>query len=131
MERYIRSGLSPDEAAAAARRQLGNTTLIREEIFQMNGIGWLDRLAQDLRYALRQLRCNPGFSALVATTLALGIGGTTAVFSVVQAVLLAPLPYAEPGQLVRFYQQEPDSPDTRHVSRGSPFCLASRACRLI
>ena len=70
-------------------------------------------MKQDLRYAVRQLRRSPGFSGVVIVTLALGIGGTTAVFSVLQAVLLAPLPYQEPGQLVRFYQQEPDKPATR------------------
>ena len=58
----------------------------------------------------------------MTATLGVGIGGTTAVFSVVQAVLLAPLPYEQPGQLVRFYQQEPDNPDTRDV-------LAARTSR--
>ena len=58
---------------------------------------------------------------MVVATLGLGIGGATAVFSVVQAVLLAPLPYEEPGQLVRFYQQEPDKPDTRGVLAGTHF----------
>jgi putative ABC transport system permease protein len=67
----------------------------------------------ELRYACRQIRHNLGFSAVVAATLALGIGGTTAVFSVTHAVVLAPLPYAEPGQLVRIYQQEPGSPSAR------------------
>ena len=117
VERYIRSGMTPAEARAAARRQLGNLTLAREEIYQLNGIDWIDALAQDLRYAFRQLRRSPGFSAVVIATLALGIGGTTAVFSVVQAVLLAPLPYEQPVELVRFYQQEPDNPATRHYSR--------------
>jgi putative ABC transport system permease protein len=78
---------------------------------------------QDLRFAFRQIRCNPGFSAVVIFTLAMGIGGTTAVFSVLQAVLLAPLPYEEPGQLVRFYQQEPDKPATRHYLTGTHFSL--------
>jgi predicted permease len=64
---------------------------------------------QDLRYAVRQLRRSPGFSAVVVATLAVGIGGTTAVFSVTHAVLLAPLPFAQPGQLVRVYQQEPET----------------------
>jgi putative ABC transport system permease protein len=68
---------------------------------------------QDLRYALRQLRRSPGFSAVVIATLAVGIGGTTAVFSVMHAVLLAPLPYAQPGQLVRVYQQKSDNHATR------------------
>jgi predicted lysophospholipase L1 biosynthesis ABC-type transport system permease subunit len=59
----------------------------------MNGVRWIDELARDLRYAFRQLRHGPGFSAVIVATLALGIGGTTAVFSVMHAVLLAPLPY--------------------------------------
>jgi putative ABC transport system permease protein len=78
---------------------------------------------QDLRYAIRQLRRNPGFAAAAIVTLAVGIGGTTAVFSVFQAVLLAPLPYEEAGQLVRFYQQEPDKPTTRHYLTGAHFAF--------
>jgi putative ABC transport system permease protein len=78
-------------------------------------------LKQDFRYAVRQIRRSPGFSTVVIATLAVGIGGTTAVFSVLQAVLLAPLPYEQPGQLVRLYQQEPDKPDTRHYLTGTHF----------
>jgi putative ABC transport system permease protein len=78
---------------------------------------------QDLRFAFRQIRRSPGFSGVVILTLALGIGGTTAVFSVLQAVLLAPLPYDEPGQLVRFYQQEPEKPVTRHYLTAAHFKL--------
>ena len=70
-------------------------------------------MKQDLRYALRQLRRSRGFSAVVIATLAVGIGGTTAVFSVLHAILFAPLPYAQPGELVRIYQQEPENPGTR------------------
>src|SRR5688572_27965938 len=114
VERYTRSGMTQEAARAAARQQLGNLTLVREEVYTLNGIAWVDALAQDLRDASRQLRRSPGFSAIVIATLALGIGGTTAVFSVVKAVLLAPLPYDQSGQLVRFHLQEPDKPDTRH-----------------
>jgi hypothetical protein len=121
VDRYVRSGMTSEEAYIAARRQFGNATLIREEIFEMNGIVWVEALAQDLKYALRQLRRRPGFSAVVVATLALGIGGTTAVFSVFQAVLLAPLPYEEPGQLVRFYQQEPGRPATRSYLTATHF----------
>ena len=78
---------------------------------------------QDLRFAFRQIRRSPGFSGVVIVTLALGVGGTTAVFSVLQAVLLAPLPYEEPGRLVRFYQQEPGKPATRHYLTGAHFSL--------
>ena len=76
---------------------------------------------QDLRYAFRQLRRAPAFAAAAIGTLALGIGGTTAVFVVVQGVLLAPLPYEEAGQLVRFYQQEPRDPSTRGYLTGPHF----------
>ena len=86
-------------------------------------------MKQELRYAVRQLRRSPGFSAVVIATLALGIGGTTAVFSVLQAVLLAPLPYEQPGQLVRFYQQEPDKPATRALPDGCALLVASRTTR--
>src|SRR5688572_13694029 len=84
-------------------------------------------VTRDLRLAFRQLWRNPGFSAVVIVTLALGIGGTTAVFSVLQAVLLAPLPYEEPGRLVRLYQQEPDKPSTRHYLAGTHFSLLREA----
>jgi hypothetical protein len=87
----------------------------------MNGIGWIERFVQDLRYAFRQLRRRPGFAAVVVATLAVGIGGTTAVFSVVQAVLLTPLPYDQPGRLVRFYQQEPENPSSRSYLTGPHF----------
>jgi putative ABC transport system permease protein len=95
-------------------------TLMRDP-YHMNSIGWIEGSVQDLRYALRQLRRSPVFATVVIATLALGIGGTTAVFSVVHAVLLAPLPYEQPGQLVRVYQQEPENPSTRYYLTGPHF----------
>ena len=120
-DKYRRQGMSSDEAYVAARRQFGNPTLLRQDIHEMNSIGWIEQALQDLRYAVRQLRGSAGFAAVVVATLGLGIGGATAVFSVVQAVLLAPLPYEEPGQLVRFYQQQPNAPDTRDVVAATHF----------
>jgi putative ABC transport system permease protein len=120
-ERYIRAGMTAEEARAAAHRRMGNVTIVAEDVDAMNGIAPLDGVIQDLRYAGRQIRRSPGFSAVVIATLALGIGGTTAVFSVVHGVLLAPLPYREPGQLVRLYQIEPGKPDTRNVLTATHF----------
>ena len=115
------AGLTEEQARTAARRDLGNVALVVEDTRTAWGWFAVEQIGQDLRYAIRQVRRGPLFATVVAATLALGIGGTTAVFSVVQAVLLAPLPYEEPGQLVRFYQQEPDNPSTRHYLAGPHF----------
>jgi putative ABC transport system permease protein len=97
--RYIGAGMAPEAARRAAQRQLGNLALVHEDIYRMNSIGWLDVLVQDMRYALRLFARNRSFAAVVALTLALGIGANTAMLSVVYSVLLRPLPYADPGQI--------------------------------
>jgi predicted permease len=93
-------GLSPDEARYAAQRAFGNATRISEETREMWGYQWFDRLLNDLHYGCRTFKNNPGFAAVAILTAALGIGANTSIFSIVNAVLLRPLPYPEAGRLV-------------------------------
>src|SRR5580765_1729947 len=92
-------GMTPQEARDAARRKLGNTTLVREEIYRMNSIVFLEALIQDLRYGLRLLRLNPGFAAVAILSLALGVGANATMFQLLNALRIRTLPVAQPEQL--------------------------------
>lgn len=118
-------GMSGEEARAAAQRKLGNMMRIREEIYTMNtiawfGVSWFDTLGRDVRHALRGLRRNPAFTAVALLTLAIGIGANTAVFTVVNSVLLKPLNYPRPEQLVAVRQVAPGAAGLASFSNGLP-----------
>ena len=100
-ERQRDAGVPESDALRAARRALGNTTLIRERTRDVWGWRWLDELARDVRHAMRGLGRSRGFSATVVLVLALGIGANTAMFSVVYGMLIRPLPYPDAGAVVR------------------------------
>ncbi len=99
-QEYVERGMDPSEAREAARKKLGNPTLIREEVYQMNTLMVVEGAARHVRHALRMIRTKPGFSIAALLSLALGIGANTAIFTLVNGVLIRPLPYPESEALV-------------------------------
>ncbi len=105
-------GFSDEEAKRRAHVTLGNLQVAHERFHLKGRVAWLDNLARDLKYALRQFIRHPGFTLTATLTLALGIGANTAIFTVIQSVLLAPLPYANPGRLALLETHWTDSGHT-------------------
>ena len=106
-EAFLAQGLSPDEARRAARVQLGSATAVREQVREYGWENRIERFFADLRYAARRLRKTPGFTVTSVLTLALGIGASTAIFAVIDGVLLKPLPYPHSDQLVALLHTAP------------------------
>ncbi len=102
-EEYIAAGMTPEDARRAALRRIGGLTQIEEECRDMRRTNWIDSLWQDLRYSLRALSGSPGFFAIMVATLTLAIGANSAIFSVIDGVLLRKLPYPDQNRIVRFF----------------------------
>jgi predicted permease len=115
----VRSGISSQEATRRARLEFGAIERAKEECREARGVTFLEFLAQDVRYSLRMLRKSPGLTAIAVLTIALGIGATTAIFSLVDATLLRPLPYPQPEQLV-IVQDDLPGLGARDVGMSSP-----------
>jgi predicted permease len=105
----IDRGMTPEEARYAAMRKFGNVTRVKEETREVWSVVWFEQLMEDVRFGLRMLRKSPGFTVVAALTLALGIGANTYIFSIVDALVLRPIEFADPGRTVALWERLPAS----------------------
>jgi len=117
----VARGMAPDEARRVALRKFGNILRVQEDTREVWKVVWLDQLLQDVRYGLRVFRRNPAFSAIVILTLALGIGVNTAVFSVVNTVMIRPLPYPNADRLVAYVEAPTNAKAVKPGIAGADF----------
>src|SRR5215471_6127579 len=115
----VRSGVSEEAARRQVRLEFGAAEQVKDECRDVRPARWAETFVQDIRYAWRNLRRNPGFAAVAIATLALGTGGLTAMFSAFDTILIRPLPYADPGRLVMVWDNL-DKSDDRHKSDPAP-----------
>ena len=116
VEEKLAAGLSADDARRAARLEFGGMDQVKEQVRDVRIGAWVEQLRQDLRYGARMLRTRPGFTAAAVLSLALGIGATVAIFSLLDTVLLRPLPVKNPSELANVYTS---------CRRGNPYCATS------
>jgi hypothetical protein len=107
VEKYKRAGMSEKEAVRRARLAFGGQEQVKEACRNVRGISFLETTAQDIRYSVHAMRKNPGFFIIAALTLALGIGASTSVFSLVNTILLKPLPYPNADRVMMLWREEP------------------------
>jgi putative ABC transport system permease protein len=115
-QELIERGMSPEDARSAALRKFGNVTQVKEETREVWMVVWLEQLFEDIRFGLRMLRKSPGFTAVAALTLAFGIGANTYIFSIVDALVLRPVEFPNPGRHVALWERLPAS----NVDRSEP-----------
>ncbi len=123
----IDSGMKPEEARYAALRQFGWVESIKETCREQRGVSWIENLGQDVRYGARMLRKNPGFTTVAVLTLALGIGANTAVFTLINTLVLKPVSGRDPGQLVSLYSRDSSKSDDDYRAFSYPNFVDLRA----